>query len=461
MSEETDAKSFFENVPSTYGATSAAVMDAPEPKPKVEENPVTPAPVAPAPTDKKPDPAESKGAGFDDLLSKEGDGQPKKTPAQYAEERRRAKAERNAAVEKAPVLEEENRKLKADYEAAQARLRELEALSSKERQEQSITNEDVETLRTRAEMAEKRYIAAHGPDFDPLQDEEVIRQTRLVEDALKANLPKFSVKADGTNARINLDLLRREPERKNAMDTAVAQYAMALNAGDDQGLDKAVMLMGTALGGLDLEENDVRIQIETALSAAAEPFVKGMQRFKHVQENAVNFARQRRAEQIQQTEERLLQPLRFDPAAVDSMLEKEPAHPWANFGKLVNELPDDVREKIEADLSQDALVLGAMRYSPPPLAPNATAQEIAEHEAIVRASNERVTRAAHYLTAGRLIMDGGVLAHLRAQVVEMQERLEELGASATVPRPGGGGGETPKTKSAGAWDAISSSYRKT
>lgn len=461
MPEETDAKSFFENVPSTYGATSSAVMDAPEPKPKVEEKPVTPAPVTPAPVEKKPEPAAEKSAGFDDLLSKEGDGQPKKTPAQYAEERRQAKAQKREAIEKAPVLEEENRKLKADYEAAQARLQELEALSSKERQEQSITNEDVETLRTRAEMAEKRYIAAHGPDFDPHQDQEVLRHAKEVEDALRVNLPKFALKTDGSRTRVNIDLLRKQsPERKAAIDQAVAQYAIASEAADEAGLDKAVTLMGTALGGIDIEDDDTRTAIETALHAAADPFAKGMSRFRYVQENAVNFARERRAEAARVAETRLLAPLRLDPEAIAARLEEDPSHAWANFGALVAEMPDDFRSSVEHALKQDSAILGALRFTPPPLAPNSTAQEIADHEAIVRAADAKIAETARYIAVGRAMIDGGVLAHLRAQVAEVQERLESESESTSIPRRGSSGSEETPKGAAGIWGQISSNYQR-
>lgn len=458
MSEEIDTKSFFESVPSNYGG--AAVIETPEPKPKVEEKPnPTPAPVAPV-TEKKPDAPEEKTPGIDELLSKDGgDGQPKKTAAQYAEERRQAKAKQREAVEKLPTLEEENRQLKAEREAAQARLQELEALSSQERQEQMVSREDVETLRTRAETAEKRYIAAHGPDFDPYQDPEVVRHAKEVEDSLRANLPKFAMKTDGQQVRINLDVIRKQsPERKAAMDQAVAQYAVASDQGDEAGLDKAVSLMGVALGGLDIEDVDVRTSLETALAAASEPFAKGITRFRHVQENAVDFARQRRAQAAKVAEDRLFKPLRLDPEAIAATLESNPSHPWANFGALVEEMPEQFRAQIETSLRQDSSILGALRFTPPPLAPNATAQEIADHEAFSRAADARVAEIAQEITVGRAMIKGGLLAHLRAQVAGVQERLESESESTAIPRRGGGG--EPVAKGGGAWDAIPSNYRR-
>ena len=459
MPEEIDTKSFFDAVPSTYGG--AAVLDAPDPKPKVEEKPnPEPAPVAPV-TEKKPVAPEEKSAGLDDLLSKDGgDGQPKKTAAQYAEERRQAKAKQREAIEKFPTIEEENKRLKADYDAAQARLQELEALSSQERKDQMISQEDVETLRARAETAEKRYIAAHGPDFDPYQDAEVVRHAKEVEDALRANLPKFSMRRNGERARLNIDVIRKQsPERKAAMDQAVAQYAIASENADEAGLDKAVVLMGTALGDIDIDDDEVRSAVETALSAAAEPFAKGITRFRHVQENAVTFARERRAQAAKAAEERLLQPLRLDSEAIAATLEKDPSHPWANFGALVDEMPDEFRSSIEASLRQDSTVLGALRFTPPPLAANATAQEIADHEAFSQAADARIAEAARYIAVGRVMIQGGLLAHLRAQVAGVQERLESESESTAIPRRGSAGGETPKG-AGGAWDAIPSNYRR-
>lgn len=455
MPEDTDAKMFFESVSSEYGGT--AVLDAPDPKPKVEEKPdPTPAPVT---VEKKSEAPEQKSAGFDDLLKT--DGTPKKTAAQYAEERRRAKAEKKEILEKFPTIEEENRRLKEENEAAQARLRELEEMTSKERQEQGFTKEDVETLRARAEAAEKRYIAANGPDLNPYEDAEVLQYAKSVEDALRANLPKVALKTDGTTGRINIDLLRKQsPERKAAMDQAVAQYAVAIEQGDEAGLDKAVILMGTALGGIDIEDTDIRASVENALSAAAEPFAKGLARFKHVQENAVDFARQRRAEAAKATEDRLLQPLRLDPEAIAETLEKDPSHPWANFGALVDEMPDDFRSSVENSLRQDAVILGALRFSPPPLPQNATAQEIAEHESTVRAAEAKIAETARYLAVGRAMIEGGLLAHLRAEVAGVRDRLEQESESTSIPRRGSNSSDEPAKGAAGIWSQIPSSYHR-
>jgi hypothetical protein len=438
-----EAINIFSQIPDTYGGT--AVMDPP-----VKAAPEEPA--APAAEESTPAP---------DLLkpTQSEENKPvEKTPAQYAAERREAKAKRNELLEKAPVLEEENARLKAQFESSQKRLAELEAMSTAERNEAAVTEDDIETLKSRVKIAEGRYISANAPSFDPYQDEEVKRYATAVDDALRANLPKFAATLDGQKTRINLDVIRKtQPERKAAMDQAVMQYAMAAESGDTAGLDKAVMLMGTALGNLDMDDDDVKVSLDAALSAAADPFYKGMHRFKHVQENAVNIIQERRAEEIKQTEARLMAPLRLDPAMVDKVLEEDPSHAWGNFGKLLADMPDDFRSKLEEEVRLDSSVLGSMKFMPPPLAPGANSDDIAKHEALVMSGQQRAVEAAQYLAVGRAMIDGGLLAHLRAKALEAQERMEEGAASTTIPNRGGKtSNESSKTN--GMWDNVPSSY---
>lgn len=437
-----EALNIFSQIPDTYGGTAVA------------EPPVKAAPEEAAP-------AAEESTSTPDLLkpTQSEENKPvEKTPAQYAAERREAKAKRNELLEKAPVLEEENARLKAQFESSQKRLAELEAMTAAEREESAVTEDDIETLKSRVKIAEERYIAANAPSFDPYQDEEVKRYATAVDDALRANLPKFATTLDGQKTRINLDVIRKtQPERKAAMDQAVMQYAMAAESGDTAGLDKAVMLMGTALGNLDMDDDDVKVSLDAALSAAADPFYKGLHRFKHVQENAANIIQERRAEEIKQTEARLMAPLRLDPAMVDKVLEDDPSHAWGNFGKLLSDMPDDFRSKLEEEVRLDSSVLGSMKFMPPPLAPGANSDAIAKHEALVRSGQQRAIEAAQYLAVGRAMIDGGLLAHLRAKALEAQERMEEGAASTSIPNRGGKA-NNDTTKTNGVWDSIPSSY---
>lgn len=460
MPDPIDPKSFFDSVPGNY-EPSVQTLEPPAPaKSAAEVKPDPEPPATPAADPKKPS-TETTG-DLEDLLGddpKPGGTEKQKTPADFARERREAKEKKREILEKAPLLEEENRKLKADYEAAKARLDELESLTAKERTEQAVSNEDIETLRARAEAAERRYIQANGPDFDPYQDAEVLRHAGAVEDALRANLPKFALKGDGTRARVNIDLIRKNsPERKAAMDQAVAQYAMASEAADEAGMDKAVILMGTALGGIDIEDEEIRSSVETALAAATEPFAKGIARFRHVKENAVQFARERRAEQARVAESRLLAPFRLAPEAVEETLAKNPSHPWANFGALIQEMPEEFRGQVEESLRRDSSILGALRFTPPPLAPNASAEEIANHEAIVQAADKTLSETARYIAVGRAMIEGGLLVHLRSAVLEAKERLETESESQSIPRRGVTPAGDGKTEKSSMWEAIPSSY---
>lgn len=439
----------FDDIPDGYGA-GAAVMEPPVKKPDPE-----PPVVADPPKVEKPD----------DLLAprpKDGEGapveKPEKTPAQYAAERREAKAKRNELLEKAPKLEEENSTLRS-------RIAELEALTQKSEEERGAVTEDIETLREqariadeRAKAAEQRYIAAAAPQVNPYEDEEVQRHMSAVQTALTSNLPRLATNREGTKVRIDLNLVQKDPARKGAIDTAIKDYTLASESGDTTAMDRAVVILGTALGNLDVEDDEVREKLDSALAAASQPFAAGLMRYKAVQENAVQIATQRRANQIRETEARLLAPLMLDSAAVDEALEKDPDHPWANFSVLFREMPEDFRKSVEAETRRDAMVLGALQFIPPPLPANATQKEIGEHETLVRASNARAMEAARYVAVGRAVLDGGILAHMRAETLAAKQRLEEIGESLTIPS---GGADSSKGKEkSDPWGDVPDNYSR-
>lgn len=440
--------SFFDQIPDTYGGDPVAVAEPPanpskpsDESPEVEEKSSTPDLLAP-----------KKGEG-DDAESEA----PKKTAAQYAAERREAKAKRNELLEKAPALEEENRALREKFEASQKKLADLESLASKDREEVATAAEDIETLKARVKTAEERYIASHAPKIDPHHDEEVQRHMSEIEGALRANLPRMANDAKGERVRLDINLARKDPARRGAIDAAVKDYALAAASSDATAMDRAVIVLGSALGNLDLEDDGLRDSLDAALAAASEPFQKGVARFRYVQENAAAMAQQRRVHAIAETEARLMQPLRLDPKAIDDALEADPSHPWANFGKLISEMPDEFRAAVEEEVRRDAAVLGAMAFQPPPLASNATAADIERHEALTRASSARAIEAAQYLAVGRAVMDGGILAHLRAEVASAKSRLDEVGESLSIPNRGGSHKDDTKT-TPGIWDAVPSNY---
>lgn len=444
----------FDDVPDGYGAAAAvaeppAKPDAPEPTVGAgAEKPVT-----------QPDdlltPRAKEGEG---TPAASGDPKPEKTPAEYARERREAKQKRNEILEKAPKLEEENALLKT-------RIAELETLTKQGEKERGVVTEDIETLREqariadeRAKAAEKRYIASAAPQVNPYEDEEVQRHMSAVQTALRTNIPRFAMNREGAKVRIDLGLVQKDPARKSAIDTAIKDYAIASEAADTQAMDRAVLVLGTALGNIDIEDDDIREQLDTALAAASEPFHAGLMRYKAVQENAVSIAAQRRAEQVRATEARLLAPLHLDPASVDATLEEDPGHPWANFAVLVREMPEEFRKEVEEETRRDALVLGALQFVPPPLAQNATQKEIDEHEALTRASNTRALEAARYVAVGRALLDGGILAHMRAEVIAAKQRLEETGESLTIPSRDSEGSKG-KEKS-DPWGDVPDNYRR-
>ncbi len=447
--DATPATSIFDQISSDYGgvatmeppaereAAQATGDPKPETKSKAESNPAP-----------------------DDLLAPKEDGKKgdEKTPAQYAAERRERKERQRDLAGRAEEIERENLTLKQQYEEAQSKLKEFEELVGDKSRQTAAEEAEVSLLRERVKAAESRYVAAHAPQINPYDDDDVRRYATAVEDALQTNIPRFALDRKGAKQRIDMNVVRKSPERKAAMDQAVREYAVASETGDAEAMDRAVLLLGSALGDIDTDDDDVREKLDTALSKASDPFFKGVKRFKEVTENAATLAQNRRVEHIRETEAKLLAPLRFEASRVEEMLEKDPGHAWANFGALVQAVPEEVRDAVEEEILKDASVLGAMRYEAPPLPRDATSEMIENHEAVVRANSARALQAAQYLAVGRMMIDGGLLAHLRAKATEAEKRAEEAAGSVAIPHRGGSSDKKPDKGPGGLWDSIPSTY---
>lgn len=392
--------------------------------------------------------------GLSDLLAPKKDaGEPKKKPADYARERRESKRQKQELLQKAPLLEAENKTLKQQLDELRAKIDERE-------QSTALESDEVKALRQQLDQERKRYVAAYAPIVDPNEDEDVKKYAELVEDSLKSHIPRFAHTRNGDKKRLDLNLIQAEPERKVAVTHAIHQYAMGLQSANEADMNKAIELMGAALGDLDMDDDDLREKIDIALSKAAPNLIKWIQKFNEVKSRSYEIAVQRRAQQIAQAEEALIAPLLIDQEAADEVLEKQPEHPWANFGKVLEDVDDDLYGKIEDEVRRDAAVLGAMQFMPPPIPQNATPEQIAEHNQLVQAGQKRAMEAARYLAVGRMMIDGGLLAKLRSKFVEYEKRKEEIAGSVSVPSPGGGNGSRP-SGGKGVWDEIPSNYAPT
>lgn len=369
--------------------------------------------------------------------------QPEKTPAQYAEERRQAKAEKERILSEYPELVKKKEELERRFTESQSEIEQLRAITEEVEGKDLIEQDTLESLRKENEMLRHQYSDQFSPGIATNTDEEYLTHKAAETSSLKSNIPRWLPGADGSKRQVNFEAVMKDPQRKGAVDAAVQTYAISAEENDSKGMSKAVTLLGSAIGGLDMDDEDTVQALDTALYAAAEPFAKAVRREQFLKERAYEIAEANRIQAIQQTAQTLKAPLHFDREALSKKLEEDPGHGWANFGVLINEMPEEFRDAVANQLERDAAVMGSLRFVPPPVPKGADAATIQKHQALIAASQKHVMSAAQYLAVGRAMIDGGMLAHLRAKVAEAEARFEEEAASRSIPsresgRSGGG-----------------------
>lgn len=379
----------------------------------------------------------------------------KKTPAQFAEERRKKKL---AEAGKELGIDE----LKAQLDAAKAASAQVEIEKQRIETERMEAIKRAEELESLAKAREDELNQARGSYFDafkasvpPEEDQDFVSHARSYKNALAMNLPDRIPDDDGNERRIFPEQLVDNPSIAGGFDNIMSHYLAARSAQNSQGMDLAVNAVGQLLGipmkidpvlerceGL-LPTNDPTFKkIESAMQAAAPHFMQKSQRLKTLSEDAPRIVAEQLTSRAREISSNIRTAVILPRDVYQQRLMADPTDTAAVISALVDDNPD-LATYIDATIGSLAPAFARMgKIQMPTLAGNSPA-DIDRHRNEALGYQRRLADAMPAAVLGRIA--GPVIASLMAQLQAAQQRA---GNAAQNQNPGsldqGGGGTPPK-----------------
>lgn len=379
----------------------------------------------------------------------------KKTPAQFAEERRKKKL---ADASKELGLDD----LKAQLDAAKAANAQFEIEKQRietERLDAIKRAEELEALaKTRTDELERTrnsYFDNFKASVSPDDDQDYVSHSKSYKTALALNLPDRIPDADGSERRIFPEQLVDNPALAGGFDNIMTHYLAARSSQNSTGMDLAVNAVGQLLGipmkidpvperceGL-LPANDPTFKrIESAMQAAAPHFMSKSQRLKTLSEEAPKIVAEQITSRTREISSNIRSAVILPRDVYQQRLMADPTDTAAVISALVDdnpELANYIDTTIES-LSPAFARIGKIQM--PTLAGN-TPADIDRHRNEALGYQRRLADAMPAAVLGRIA--GPVIASLMAQLQAAQQRA---GSTAQNQNPGsldqGGGGTPPK-----------------
>jgi len=371
-------------------------------------------------------------------------GAPGKTQQAIIEERRKAKAAKEAAGE-------------ATGEAEQFKIQLVEAQAARdklqvERDKLEQDRKDFEGLakKREEEINEVRqgYFQQHQPIVDPAQDETFMQAHATMVERLVANLPARIHTAAG-DQRVFADRLLNDPAKLGGLHNILESYSKAVELGNEDAIDLSVNAAAQWMGAdIDitssdknewrtLDKNDqVFMKIEDALKAAAPQYRIKAERFGHIRQTAPQLAKQQFEKKIGGLRQTLKDQVFMSKDAAVNALGSDPNDSQALFSLIVQAAPE-LKDHVEATLGGYAETFATVsdQLRLPTLASNEPAA-IQQHRSVLVQHQQRLARAMRNAVIGECI--GPILASLIAE----RDAAEARAAGASeVTNPGSVGGQ--------------------
>lgn len=383
--------------------------------------------------------------------------EPKKSPAQFAEERRASKAKKTEQAVEAATSEWQQK-----YETEMTQRLELEkryqALESeKKRFEQELPQFQALAEQRATELEETRqsYFQSANAVASPLDDPDFVKAHQSLVGALKSNLPSILNTTEGSK-RVFFDQVAGDPNKMGQIEQALAIFDGALDKGDELTIDRAISYVGMLLGAdvklggnpeeerlLDRTSPEYQ-KINDALTAASPHIRTKNGRLQAIEQDRPMLVK-RKLETKQTAIRGMLTDQIFMPdEQIKASLEADPTDGVAIISAMAARVPA-IKERLEAAVSglsgafasiQDGFIL------PPPNS-NAPA-DIKAHQEQSRALHLQVARAMKHAAAFEAV--GPILAQVIAERDSALSRLDQH-SRLTNPGPNGertGGGSDAK-----------------
>lgn len=379
----------------------------------------------------------------------------RKTPSQFAEERRKKKL---ADASKELGLDD----LKTQLDAAKAANAQFEIEKQRietERLDAIRRAEELEALaKTRADELERTrgsYFDNFKASVSPDDDQDYVSHSKSYKTALALNLPDRIPDMDGFERRIFPEQLVENPSLAGGFDNIMTHYLAARSSQNSAGMDLAVNAVGQLLGipmkidpvperceGL-LPANDPAFKrIESAMQAAAPHFMGKSQRLKTLSEEAPKIVAEQLTNRTREISSNIRSAVILPRDVYQQRLMADPTDTAAVISALVDDNPE-LANYIDATIGSLSPAFARMgKIQMPTLAGN-TPADIDRHRNESLGYQRRLAEAMPAAVLGRIA--GPVIASLMSQLQAAQLRA---GTTAQNQNPGsldqGGGGTPPK-----------------
>lgn len=379
----------------------------------------------------------------------------KKTPAQYAQERRDkklAEAKKELGVDDLQAQLDAAKAATAQYEIEKQRI-EIEKRDAMKRAEEL---EALAKARTdELEQVRGSYFDSFKAAVAPDEDEEFATHARSYRSAFALNLPDRIPEADDTERRIFPEQLMDNPALAQGFDNIMSHYVAARHNQNAAGMDLAVNAVGQLLGipmkidpvlekceGL-LPANDPTFRkIESAMQAAAPHFMSKSQRLKILSEEAPRIVGEQITNRTREIAANIKTAVILPRDVYEQRLQADPTDSAAVIAALVDDNPE-LSQFIDQTIATMAPAFARMGKIQMPTLGSNTPQEIEKHRSEARGYQQRLASAMPAAVLGHIA--GPIIASLMGELRAAQQRL---GAMAQNQNPGsleqGGSGNPPK-----------------
>lgn len=382
---------------------------------------------------------------------------PTKTPAQFAEERKKAK---QAKVQQA--VEEATSEWQTKYEAEMAQRLEREKRLQELENELTRYKEELPQFKTLAEQraaeleeARKSYFNSAQSIVSPMDDPDFVSANENLTRTLLASMPDLITTAEGTRS-VPFENIAQDPAKMGQVEQAIGFYADARQKGDQVTMDRAISYVAMLLGApvkiskdpneevlLERGSEDYK-SINAALKAAVPHLQQKIGRLQAIEQDRPALV-QRKLQQKTEAIRGLLNEQIFMPEdRIQETLQSDPANGVAIIAAMANAVPA-IKERLEAAVAGLSTVFASVQdgFILPPPASNDPAA-IKAHQEKTRAMHIQVASAMRNAAAFEAV--GPILAQVISERDAALSRLEQhsklTNPGSSAERPSGSDGKT-------------------
>ncbi len=367
-----------------------------------------------------------------DVLGNSPDPATKKTPAQFAEERRKSKEQELEQKFGVPELKQTIEQVKADNLRIEMELRDIKLERDKLAQEKEQNELLAKQRKEELDKATGSYFDAFRAEAPIEEDRDFIESTSRFNSTLASSLPE-RIPIGDDEKRIFPEQLLSNPTFAGQMDNVMSHFAYARSRGDSVTMDLAVNAAAQLLGVpmvIDpdptkcqgtLESGDpVFRQIESAMKGAMPHWGTRNERVKALREQAPVLIQQKLLERERTISGNIKAAIFMQPDEAQARLRANPSDTSAVLATIIESTPE-LKEMVERTVAGLAPAFARMGKIDMPTLSEKTPEAIKAHQDEALAYRARLADAMPAAVLGKIA--GPVIASLIGQLKSANQRL--------------------------------------